>query len=775
MDTFLSPSLPPLPSLTPSPTSTQNVQQKMLIDEKDREITHRNRLLVQAKTAIDSLKSELMETKGRVVELESERVSMKNQKIMTRELERTRRSDESARDALDSLRSQLSDKKREIAQHEVCERENALKTSQLQRRLSERDSTIRSLRVQLKASSSARSKLEDRIVSEEASGDRKIQIEALQAKVKSKATQIRRLETECTKLHQQLMIRSESANLHSIKDNAHEKELREVKRKHDQELTELVEAKRSVEKRLRDAEHRLSLSSAECVELATLLESERKRSRERLEETSNEAKAELAQWAQKSVSWKSESRRRNSAIEKNEAKVLKLQRRIADMCGRLEVMEQSRQEAQERLNNARKQFEVEMREANDKLAETEDRVDEWKLRCQELEKKVEECVKQESEARDELRSQKLLMADMEKRREIEDDEVHMNHATDYLRRDENMKRVYEDLRNALGLAPSFREGDCDFEPLLREIRRRVMSSSGNDEDEVDAVVESKKLTREMCRHLETEFRKRTKEMSRYVDKFEDRLDGLESMASKMKRVVMKSFSSSGMKKQNDVERNVLITIRPQLERYKNEVERLREILTQREVELSQSNDARDAAISKQMRVAENNRLLILEVKERGEDLKDDRVALKNAQKKIQSLQKRFHYVTKANEELKRRIHEDGGEERKTPRNIKNHHFEKMTTPILSYPKSPWHSRVESVNSTGGGGGEKRRKGKKVNFSECTPIPLQERSFNEIHSTMINNLGDLSRDLKRGASVILSSPSLRRSGRRTRSMNLGGGF
>ena len=67
------------------------------------------------------------------------------------------------------------------------------------------------------------------------------------------------------------------------------------------------------------------------------------------------------------------------------------------------------------------------------------------------------------------------------------------------------------------------------------------------------------------------------------------------------------------------------------------------------------------------------------------------------------------------------------------------------------------------------------KGKKVNFSECTPIPLQERSFNEIHSTMINNLGDLSRDLKRGASVILSSPSLRRSGRRTRSMNLGGGF
>ena len=52
----------------------ENVQQKMLIDEKDREITHRNRLLVQAKSAIDALKTELMETKSRVVELESERV-----------------------------------------------------------------------------------------------------------------------------------------------------------------------------------------------------------------------------------------------------------------------------------------------------------------------------------------------------------------------------------------------------------------------------------------------------------------------------------------------------------------------------------------------------------------------------------------------------------------------------------------------------------------------------------------------------------------------------
>ena len=42
----------------------ENVQQKMLIDEKDREITHRNRLLVQAKSAIDALKTELMETKS---------------------------------------------------------------------------------------------------------------------------------------------------------------------------------------------------------------------------------------------------------------------------------------------------------------------------------------------------------------------------------------------------------------------------------------------------------------------------------------------------------------------------------------------------------------------------------------------------------------------------------------------------------------------------------------------------------------------------------------
>ena len=39
------------------------------------------------------------------------------------------------------------------------------------------------------------------------------------------------------------------------------------------------------------------------------------------------------------MTWKSEDQRRKSMIEKNEAKVLKLQRRIADMCGRLEVME----------------------------------------------------------------------------------------------------------------------------------------------------------------------------------------------------------------------------------------------------------------------------------------------------------------------------------------------------------------------------------------------------------------------------------------------------
>ena len=274
----------------------ENVQQKMLIDEKDREITHRNRLLVQAKSAIDALKTELMETKSRVVELESERVEERDRKVMRSELERTRRSDESAREALESLRDRLSERSREVAQHEVCAREKEMKMGQLRKRLEERDSTIRSLRMQLKASSTARSKLEDRIVSEEASGERKIQIEALQAKIQSKTKQIRRLETECTKLHHQLMIRGESESRKHDSEKEFREEKKEILRKHDVEINELVEAKRSVEKRLRDAEHRLELSSAECVELASLLESERKRSQKRLEETSKEARAELAQY-----------------------------------------------------------------------------------------------------------------------------------------------------------------------------------------------------------------------------------------------------------------------------------------------------------------------------------------------------------------------------------------------------------------------------------------------------------------------------------------------
>jgi len=268
----------------------------MLIDEKDREITHRNRLLVQAKSAIDALKTELMETKSRVVELESERVTERDRKVMSSELERTRKSDESAREALGSLRERLSERSRQVAQHEVCARERDMKMIQMQKRLEERDSTIRSLRLQLKASSTARSKLEDRIVCEEASGERKIQIEALQAKIKSKTKQIRRLETECTKLHHQLMVRGESEDQKQDLESMFRQEKSKLERKHDMEITELVEAKRSVEKRLRDTEHRLELSSAECVELATLLESERKRSQKRLEETSKEARTELAQY-----------------------------------------------------------------------------------------------------------------------------------------------------------------------------------------------------------------------------------------------------------------------------------------------------------------------------------------------------------------------------------------------------------------------------------------------------------------------------------------------
>ena len=189
-----------------------------------------------------------------------------------------------------------------------------------------------------------------------------------------------------------------------------------------------------------------------------------------------------------------------------------------------------------------------------------------------------------------------------------------------------------------------------------------------------------------------------------------------------------------------------IALRPQLERYKKEVERLRDMLTQREVELRASNDARDAAIAKQMRVAENNRLLILEVKERGEDLKDDRVALQNAQRRIQSLQKRCHYLLKSKEKSK-------------DASILATSVEKTKSTTTSrFPKSPWHSHVESVSS------DHHHRSKK--FDSITPIPLRERSFNEIHSTMINNLGDLSRDLKRGASAILSSsPLLRRSARK----------
>ena len=187
-------------------------------------------------------------------------------------------------------------------------------------------------------------------------------------------------------------------------------------------------------------------------------------------------------------------------IEKNEAKVLKLQRRIADMCGRLEVMERSRQEAQDRLNKARAQFEIELKESRDTIAETEDRVDEWKLRAQELECKVQEQVRVESNLREEMRSQRLLQADMEERREMEEDETHMKHATDNLRRRDEVQQLYEDVRDALGLAPSFSTtlpSLHDFKPLLEEIRRGNQSSS------------TKQITREMCRHLESEFRKRT--------------------------------------------------------------------------------------------------------------------------------------------------------------------------------------------------------------------------------------------------------------------------
>jgi len=168
-------------------------------------------------------------------------------------------------------------------------------------------------------------------------------------------------------------------------------------------------------------------------------------------------------------------------------------------------------------------------------------------------------------------------------------------------------------------------------------------------------------------------------------------------------------------------------------------------------ELRDSNDARDAAIAKQMRVAENNRLLILEVKERGEDLKDDRIALKNAQRRIQSLQKRCHYMMKQNEK----------KDSSSSSSSSFKSVEKIQTTTTRFPKSPWHSHVESVSS------DHLHKTKKID--SITPIPLRERSFNEIHSTMINNLGDLSRDLKRGASAILSSsPLLRRSGRKNRS-------
>ena len=90
-------------------------------------------------------------------------------------------------------------------------------------------------------------------------------------------------------------------------------------------------------------------------------------------------------------------------IEKNEAKVLKLQRRIADMCGRLEVMERSRQEAQDRLITARSQFENDLKEQRDTIAHTEDRVDEWKLRAQELEHKLKEQVQTESKLREQVR------------------------------------------------------------------------------------------------------------------------------------------------------------------------------------------------------------------------------------------------------------------------------------------------------------------------------------------------------------------------------------
>ena len=92
------------------------------------------------------------------------------------------------------------------------------------------------------------------------------------------------------------MIRGESESRKHDSEKEYREEKAKILRKHDVEINELVEAKRSVEKRLRDAEHRLELSSAECVELASLLESERKRSQKRLEETSKEARAELAQY-----------------------------------------------------------------------------------------------------------------------------------------------------------------------------------------------------------------------------------------------------------------------------------------------------------------------------------------------------------------------------------------------------------------------------------------------------------------------------------------------
>eukprot|EP00939_MAST-03C_sp_MAST-3C-sp1_P002044 g2044.t1 len=217
-------------------------------------------------------------------------------------------------------------------------------------------------------------------------------------------------------------------------------------------------------------------------------------------------------------------------------------------------------------------------------------------------------------------------------------------------------------------------------------------------------------------------------------------------------------------------------------RYAREVRRLRAGLNEKRVELSELRDERDAALAKCRRVTENNRLLILEIKERGVDLRDDNTMIRKAQEKIQTLQRQLRDLAirkdrifstsnkVANTETPlsslHRKRDNKSARRSTSsksrENVNTSRTSASTSTTLGsvsplkgarmFPRSPWHSCVLSVDSSMAS--EKRASKRPVSRkSPLNEMEMNSRMFDEVHSSMLSNLNGISTKLRFGASLL----------------------